>query len=151
MSTYLDANLLVRHYLDFNEGTTASLILANEGDAPYPITDILRLEARNAIQRRVFESKNGSPLRTTQEAAWAAIAQFEDDLASADLLRREPVAISDIENVFVSLADRYTAKHGFRTYDILHVASALHLGCTTFFSFDKKALELARLEGLQTN
>ena len=35
--------------------------------------------------------------------------------------------------------------------DILHVASALLLGCDTFWSFDVKALKLAKLEGLKTN
>jgi hypothetical protein len=45
---------------------------------------------------------------------------------------------------------RHTAKHGFRTYDLLHVSSALLLKCDTFWSFDPKANRLAGLEGLET-
>src|SRR5688572_23997575 len=50
---------------------------------------------------------------------------------------------------FEELALRHTAKHGFRTYDLIHVASALVLRCDTFWSFDPKASKLASLEGLR--
>jgi predicted nucleic acid-binding protein len=53
--------------------------------------------------------------------------------------------------MFRELSNRHTAKGGFRTYDILHVASALVLGCDTFWSFDAKAKKLAKLEGLAVN
>ena len=43
---------------------------------------------------------------------------------------------------------RHTAKHGFLTYDMLHVASDLLLGCDTFWSFDIQVRKLAELEGL---
>ena len=56
-----------------------------------------------------------------------------------------------LEEAFHTLAHRHTARHGFRTYDILHVATALLLGCDTFWSFDAKAKKLAKLEGLKTN
>ena len=51
---------------------------------------------------------------------------------------------------FEDLVHRHTARHGFRTYDILHVATALTLGCENFWSFDERANKLAALEGLQT-
>ncbi|HEV2210624.1 MAG TPA: hypothetical protein VG167_17760 [Verrucomicrobiae bacterium] len=56
----------------------------------------------------------------------------------------------DLEGQFEELSLRHTAKHGFRTYDLLHVSSALVLGCDTFWSFDPKASRLAALEGLET-
>ena len=46
---------------------------------------------------------------------------------------------------------QHTARHGFRTYDLLHVASALTLKCDGFWSFDPKASKLAALEGLETH
>jgi len=42
-------------------------------------------------------------------------------------------------------------KHGFRTYDLLQVASALLLGCDTFWSFDGRARKLAKLEGMKVD
>jgi predicted nucleic acid-binding protein len=151
VKTYLDTNLLTQHYLGVNRTVTDELILSDGAERAYPVTDLLYLEMRNAMQRMVFEARNGGNHRVTQEGALVAISDLEDDLNEGMFLIRKPLLLSQIEARFLSLADRHTAKHGFRTYDILHVASALHLGCTTFFSFDKKALELAKLEGLKTN
>jgi predicted nucleic acid-binding protein len=56
---------------------------------------------------------------------------------------------AELERLFEEISLRYTAKHGFRTYDILHVASALLLKSRSFWSFDKRACKLAKLEGLK--
>lgn len=70
-------------------------------------------------------------------------------LAGPTFLRPVPVSRPELEAQFEELALRHTAEHGFRTYDLLHVASALLLRCDTFWSFDPKASRLARLEGLE--
>jgi predicted nucleic acid-binding protein len=59
------------------------------------------------------------------------------------------MSLAELEQQFEELALRHTAKHGFRTYDLLHVASALVLKRDTFWSFDPKASKLAALEGLK--
>jgi predicted nucleic acid-binding protein len=52
----------------------------------------------------------------------------------------------------VSTAERLSAQHtwngGFRAFDILHVATALHLGAMEFLTFDANQRKLAELEGL---
>ena len=80
-----------------------------------------------------------------------AEAEFLKEIEAGDFAAERPLDLAELEPVFDLLAHRHTAKHGFRTYDILHVASAILLGCDTFWSFDTKALKLAKLEGLQTN
>ena len=57
--------------------------------------------------------------------------------------------MTDLEAQFEELALRYTAKYGFRTYELVHVASARILNSDTFWSFDPKASRLASLEGLR--
>jgi len=44
-----------------------------------------------------------------------------------------------------------SADIGFRTYDIVHVASARALGCSRFLTFGAQARMLAQLVGLQTD
>jgi hypothetical protein len=58
--------------------------------------------------------------------------------------------IEDLSRQCEEISLRHTARHGFRTYDLLHVSSALLLHCDTFLSFDPKALALASLEGMAT-
>jgi predicted nucleic acid-binding protein len=86
---------------------------------------------------------------TPQQAAIAQ-ATFRKDLVQESFLRNTVVPTGDLERQFEELALRHTARHGFRTYDLLHVASALLLKCDTFWSFDPKASKLARLEGMKT-
>jgi len=65
-----------------------------------------------------------------------------------------PVGISGagLEAQFEELALRHTAKHGFRTYDLLHVASALVLKCDHVLEFlIQKLRNLRRLRGLKNS
>ncbi|MFN0076375.1 MAG: type II toxin-antitoxin system VapC family toxin [Prosthecobacter sp.] len=154
MSVYVDANLLIRLYLDFDgSGEAYQWVTRPDIKAVMPIavTDLLRQEVTNGFQRMVFESRTGGQWRVTQEHAYAAKSSFEADLDAGCFLKRTSLTPINIDAQFDSLVGRHTAKHGFRTYDIMHVASALHLGCTRFLSFDAKAIALAKLEGLLTN
>jgi predicted nucleic acid-binding protein len=76
-------------------------------------------------------------------------ATFQGDLRERTFLRPAQIEPTELEAQFEELALRYTARHGFRSCDLIHVASALILNCDTFWSFDPKASKLASLEGLR--
>ncbi len=121
MKTYVDANLLIRLYLDFDGSSQArDLVTASKVRRhwPLPVPPLLLFEVGNGLQRMVQHS---------------------------------PLTLSEIERDVESLVARYTARHGFRTYDILHVASARALGCSRFLTFDAKAQKLAQLVGMKTD
>jgi predicted nucleic acid-binding protein len=154
MKTYMDANCLVRLYLQLPGHMEVVEKIGDESpsrSAPLPVTELLRFEVFNAINRMVFESRTGGQWRVPPEAAAIGLADFEEHIARGVRLRCVPLSLADIEPEFLSLTARFTAKHGFRTYDVIHVASALTLRCRRFLSFDAKALKLAKLVGLQTN
>ncbi|MFZ4766964.1 MAG: type II toxin-antitoxin system VapC family toxin [Roseimicrobium sp.] len=153
MNTYCDANAFVKIYLTMPERADAEAFLNSEPAArtsPLPVTDILRLEVSNAIERMVFESRASGQWRVTPEMAMVAHSDFETDLKVGEWMRLVPLTLADIETEFDTLVRRYTAVHGFRTYDVIHVASALKLRCKRFLSFDAKANALAKLVGLKT-
>jgi predicted nucleic acid-binding protein len=57
----------------------------------------------------------------------------------------------DLEAVLVEarrLSALYTCERGYRAFDILHVAAALHLCASEFLSFDAQQRTLALSEGL---
>ena len=154
MKTYVDANALIRLYLNLPGSSEIDATLKSaEGRRMWPVsvTQLLQFEVANGIQRMVFESRTGGQWRVTPEAAACAQADFEEDMSGEVFLRRSPLTLADIEPEFTLLSARFTAKHGFRTYDILHVASALTMRCRRFLSFDVKAKKLAKLAGLETN
>lgn len=150
MKPYADTNFLVRLYLNVAETDQAVRAVQKEDSRKtmLPIAWLHRIEMTNALQSYVFLSRQGRGQRVSPEAAQAAHASFRSDLQQARLLAPADLTVTELEGQFEELALRHTARHGFRTYDLLHVASALLLGCDTFWSFDSKAVNLARLEGL---
>ena len=68
-----------------------------------------------------------------------------EDLEAEVFLKRTTIPLHELEMVFEKLTSKHSAKYGFRTYDILHVAAALILGCKHFLSFDLKAKSLAEI------
>ena len=153
MKTYVDANALLRLYLDFDgSGQARDLVTASKVRRhwPLPVPLLLLFEVGNGLQRMVFESRAGGQWTVTPEAAAAAWYEFTMHLDQAAFLQRSPLTLHEMEGDVESLTARYTARHGFRTYDILHVASARALGCSRFLTFDAKARKLAQLVGMKT-
>jgi predicted nucleic acid-binding protein len=152
MSPYADTNLLTRVYLRQAETEEAlSLIETSRSESarPFPITWLHRIEVVNALQLHVFTARAPGQLFVTPEQAALAQANFREDLERETFLQRVAIQIPELERRFEDLSLRHTARHGFRTYDLLHVASALVLECDPFWSFDPKATKLAALEGLK--
>ena len=152
MTPYADTNFFSRLYLPLVESEQAARWVERaraEASSPLPVTWLHRLETINAFQLHVFAGKARGQTHVTPEQAAAAHATFRADLARPTFLRPVQIGLPELEAQFEELALRHTAKHGFRTYDLLHAASALVLACDTFWSFDPKASKLASLEGLR--
>ena len=153
MKPYADTNFFTRYYLEMAESAVVTA-LAEQAErrtaAPLPVTWLHRMEVCNALQLHVFQGRSPGHKRVTPEQAAAAHALFRDELNRHALLRPATLATADLERQFEELSLRHTAQHGFRAYDLLHVASALLLTCDVFWSFDPKANKLATLEGLET-
>lgn len=154
MKVFADTNFFTNLWLDLRHTPEANSLFEEllEAELALPVTRLIRMEFTNALQRLVFESRTGTQdLRVTLETAMATRVTLEDELSRAVWAQWEELDEGMLEAAFDTLSHRHTAKHGFRTYDILHVASALILGCDTFWSFDERAKRLATPEGLRTN
>ena len=152
MKPYADTNFFTRYYLETAQSSlVAGLVERAErrGAPALPISWLHRMELCNAIQLLIFQGRSAGHKRVTPEQGAAALAVFHDDLEQRGLVRPASLAIADLERQFEDLSLRHTARHGFRTYDVLHVSSALLFGCDAFWSFDPKASRLAELEGLE--
>jgi len=85
----------------------------------------------------------------TPEMAALALAQFDEELFEGHGLSAVSLPAGDLVKKSRELSQRHTARHGFRAYDVAHVASALLLDSKEFWSFDSKACKLAAFEGLK--
>jgi predicted nucleic acid-binding protein len=76
------------------------------------------------------------------------IAQYEQD-RSAGRIQLEVCNLASIISTAKRLSTTYTKKIGHRSFEILHVATALELGATQFLTFDANQKKLAESEGLK--
>ncbi len=79
--------------------------------------------------------------------AQAAASALQSDV-KAGLYLHAAVDWADVHQIGERLALQYTFKGGHRSFDILHVATALHLGVREFLTFDANQKKLAETEGL---
>jgi len=152
MRPYADTNFFTRLYLSLPESAQADRLVEqakSKGAPPLPITWLHQVELTNAFEFSVWLSKQRGQPRVTPQNAAVALETFKADLASEIFLCSAAVDVSTLTSLFEDVASRHTAKHGFRTYDILHVVAARVLGCDRFFSFDAKSNKLAQIEGLE--
>jgi predicted nucleic acid-binding protein len=152
MNPYADTNFFTRVYLSLPESEQADQLFAvakSKGASRLPVTWLHRIELANAFEMSVWLGKQGGQPRVSPQNAAVALEAFREDLAAETFLHSATIEISAFQPLFEEIAARHTAKHGFRTYDILHVVSARLLGCDHFFSFDAKASALAKIEGLK--
>jgi predicted nucleic acid-binding protein len=61
----------------------------------------------------------------------------------------QPCSVSDVLRRAEELSNRHTIAGGHRSFDILHVATALHLGAREFLTFDTNQRKLATAEKLK--
>jgi predicted nucleic acid-binding protein len=142
LSTYLDASFVVSLYAPDRNYVAAGTQVAS---APHPliVTDFCELEAANALHLRVFRKES------TRVEAERALQIFQSDL-QLDILRRAPLP----QRAFAraqSLSEVYSPILGTRAPDLLHIAAAVEMGTSAFFSFDIVQRRLAEQLSLTLN
>ena len=140
MSAYADTSFLISLYtLDANSARAAAAM--KDIHDPLLLTAFGELELMNTLELRVFRREMKASQR---EAARSA---FREDL-EAGIYSIRPLITATFQMAH-KIARSHTAKIGARTLDILHVASALVLEASRFYSFDKRQADLASNAGLK--
>ena len=76
------------------------------------------------------------------------IRNWETDVA-AGINRQVPFDMDAVLRLSRSFSVQMTSSGGHRTLDILHVATAVHLGAKKFLTFDGRQKVLAEYAGLE--
>jgi predicted nucleic acid-binding protein len=105
------------------------------------LTPLHVAEWTHAIEQHVFRRT------VSRDEADLLVQRFEQH--RADGLWAETVLPGLAFEVCAHLARRHVARIGGRTLDTLHVACALELKATEFWTFDERQAKLARAEGLK--
>jgi predicted nucleic acid-binding protein len=138
---YADSSLIVALYVQQQSSPKAIALMQRYGQ-PLPFTPWHRLEVRNAIRLAVCQNVIDSPQAKTQ------LKQIDADLREEALLVHQPIDWTDVLRKAEQLGANHNETIGCRSADLFHTATALHLGCEQFLTFDLKQTILAQAVGL---
>jgi len=110
-------------------------------------TSLLFYEFRQSVQFQVYRHSKDKTQGYSAATAQAALSTLQSNIASG-VFQTPQVDWADVHRLAERLAFQYTAGRGHRSFDVLHVATALHLGAAQFLTFDANQKKLAKTEGM---
>ena len=116
-------------------------------NGPLPVSSLLLLEFRQSLRLQVRLHAKDKTKGFTRNEASQMLRDLQSDLRTK-VLEIMPVDWASVPQTAEELSERYTESKGHRLADILHVATALHLGAERFLTFDANQKKLAEEEGL---
>jgi predicted nucleic acid-binding protein len=112
-------------------------------------TALLEFEFMQAIELQVFLHANDRTKGYGRNVAEAVIAKWHEQIAEGKV-KIVPCDTDEVIRYALELSRAHTAGGGHRSLDLLHLATAVHLGAKEFLSFDDRQVKLARKLGLAT-
>jgi predicted nucleic acid-binding protein len=147
VTAYPDTSFLYAFYVKQSNSPAAAAHAATMKE-PLHITALLAYEFRQSLRFQVWRRSTNPREGIAPVDAQAALNQFESDLASGVAVL-VPCNFPDVLRRAEELSQQHTIAGGHRSFDVLHVATALHLGARELLSFDGNQRALAQTEGLK--
>jgi predicted nucleic acid-binding protein len=141
LNAYADTSFLYSLYVQQAHSARASAYMATGDCGPLPLTTLGRFELRNAIRLSVFRQLLDPRL------AIVDLQTLETDIRSG-ILELTPCDWPAVHAEAETLSAKYTKEEGYRSMDILQVATAIMADATVFLTFDQSQARLASAEGL---
>lgn len=146
MTAYPDTSFLCAFYVKQSNSPSAAAHAATMRE-PLHVAAFLAYEFRQSLRFQSWRRSTHPPEGIALADAQAALLQFENDLATGVAVLA-PCNFQDVFRLAENLSKQHTAAHGHRSFDVLHVATALHLGAKEFLTFDVNQRKLAAAEKL---
>ena len=114
---------------------------------PMRVTRLLLWEFRQSVRFQAFRHSRNRDLGFSFHEAEMMIAKLSEHMAQGIAKMTD----CDFINILATgerISESRTFANGHRSFDILHVATAVELGAKEFLSFDTNQMRLASAEGL---
>jgi predicted nucleic acid-binding protein len=141
LSNYADSSFFVSFYLQDDHAVQVNRWMSARPSVF--LTSFQHVELAHAVYQHVFRGW------ISQAEATVVMNLFEKDRANG--LWHEVEMPPRLYARAIELASRHVAFLGTRTLDTLHVAAALELQASAFWTFDQRQAALAQAAGLTTN
>jgi len=147
MIAYPDTSFLCAFYRLQTHSNLASAYFKKMPE-PLHVSSLLLYEFRQSLRWQEFLYSKDRSKGFDKATGMVALATIQSDIASGAVVIVS-IDWSDVHTIAERLSIQYTAMEGHRGFDILHIATALHLGAKEFLTFDANQKKLAKAEGLK--
>jgi predicted nucleic acid-binding protein len=147
MDAFPDTSFLCSIYRTQIHSPKADAFMASR-TRPLTVSSFLLLEFRQSLRLQVRLYTTDKTKGFPKHEADRMRQDLETDLKNK-VLEMADVDWSAVHKLAEELSARHTEANGHRLADILHVATALHLGKQMFLSYDENQRKLAEAEGLK--
>ncbi|HEY3755917.1 MAG TPA: type II toxin-antitoxin system VapC family toxin [Opitutaceae bacterium] len=148
MNAYPDTSFLCALYVP--QSTSAAAIAHyRRMTEPLHVSALLLGEFRQSVRFQIFRNSRDQSQGYARKTGLDALAKLQSNLESG-ALAVVPAEWADVLTIAERLSSKHTISGGHRFIDLLHVATALHLGVVEFLSCDGNQRKLAIAEGLTT-
>jgi predicted nucleic acid-binding protein len=114
---------------------------------PLHVSALLLGEFRQSVRFQIFRHSRDATQGYARKTGLNALAKLQSNLDVGALVL-VPADWAEVLNVAERISAQHTLGGGHRFLDVLHVATALHLGAVEFLSCDANQRKLAAAEGL---
>jgi predicted nucleic acid-binding protein len=146
VKAYPDTSFLCALYIQ-QSTSVATIAYYQRMTGPLYVSALLLGEFRQSVRFQIFRHSRDSTQGYARKTGTEALANLQSNL-DAGALVVTPAEWSDVLARAERISSQYTSNGGHRYLDILHVATALHLGVSEFLSFDVNQRKLASATGL---
>jgi predicted nucleic acid-binding protein len=147
MNAFPDTSFLFALYRPQDNSPAAQKYYAAMTE-PVHVSGLLLYEFRQSVQFQVWLHGNNPKKGIPDKEGVEALADLEVNIADGAVVI-VPAEWADVHQIAERLSNNYTKAEGHRAFDVLHVATALHLGAREFLSFDARQRKLAKIEDLK--
>jgi predicted nucleic acid-binding protein len=140
---YFDTGLVLKLIVEEPLSKVFQEWLGSRG-VPVPYTRLVELELENTLQAKHFRNEiDGRQIRGCQKL-------ITELLAEGKFFRPE-LSLEEVMMESLEVMPKVTGQTGCGTLDLLHVVSALKLGCKEFVTTDERQADAARLLDLNVS
>ena len=147
MIAFPDTSFLCAFYQRQDNSPTAAAYFKAMPEALH-VSGLLLCEFRQSVRFQVWLHARDKAKGYPQADCDRALADLQTDLDTGALVVA-PADWPDVHRLAETISKRHTIAGGHRSLDILHVATALHLGAREFLTFDTNQRKLAAAEKLK--
>lgn len=146
MRCFADTSFLCALYREQDNSERADSFMATLKGEVIVSSQVL-WEFRQAARFQVFRHLSDKSKGFSKSEAERMIGVLSENVKAGGL-KLATVEWPDVHSIAESLSASHTMKGGHRSMDILHLATAKHLGLKYFLTFDANQTQLAKVEGL---